>query len=45
MDPTYGYGLWLLVVVNTGIFFVFALSFFHPHSSRDWRAMGAFTAF
>jgi protein-S-isoprenylcysteine O-methyltransferase Ste14 len=45
MDPTYGYGLWLLVIVNTGIFFVFALSFFHPRSSRDWRAMGAFSAF
>jgi len=45
MDPSYGYGLWPLVILNTGIFFIFALSFFHPHSPRDWRAMGAFTAF
>lgn len=39
------YGLWPLVVLNTALFFVFAVSFFHPHTERDWRAMGAFTAF
>jgi len=39
------YGLWPLVVLNTALFVLFAASFFHPHSSRDWRAMGAYTAF
>ena len=41
----YGYGLWVLVVLNSAIFVIFALSFFHPKSGRDWRAMGAFSAF
>ena len=39
------YGLWGLVIVNTVIFGLFAASFFHPHSKRDWRAMGVFWAF
>jgi protein-S-isoprenylcysteine O-methyltransferase Ste14 len=39
------YGLWPLVVLNTALFVVFAASFFHPRTSRDWRAMGGFTAF
>src|SRR6266566_2441865 len=39
------YGLWPLVVVNTVLFAVFAASFFHPRTGRDWRAMGAFTGF
>lgn len=41
----YGYGLWVLVAVNSAIFILFALSFFHPRSRRDWRAMGAFSGF
>jgi hypothetical protein len=41
----YGYGMWGLVVVNSVIFIVFAVSFFHPSSRRDWRALGAFSAF
>ncbi len=41
----YGYGLWLLVVVNSLIFIIFAASFFHPRTSRDWRALGGFSAF
>ena len=45
MDPSFGYGLWILVIFNTGIFALFAFSFFHPKTARDWRAMGAFTAF
>ena len=40
-----GYGLWWLVGVNTLVFGLFAVSFFHPQSRRDWRAMGAFWAF
>jgi hypothetical protein len=33
------------VVINSAIFIAFAVSFFHPHTARDWRAMGAFSAF
>ena len=39
------YGLWPLVILNTALFVVFAMSFFHPKTKRDWRAMGAYTAF
>ena len=39
------YGLWPLVILNTALFALFAVSFFHPRSRRDWRATGAFTAF
>jgi protein-S-isoprenylcysteine O-methyltransferase Ste14 len=39
------YGLWPLVILNTALFVAFGLSFFHPRTTRDWRAMGAFTAF
>lgn len=41
----YGYGLWALVVINSAIFIVFALSFIRPGNRRDWKAMGGFTAF
>ncbi len=40
-----GYGLWVLVVINSLLFILFAISFFHPRTKRDWRAMGAFSAF
>ena len=39
------YGLWLLVVVNSAVFILFALSFFKPRTRRDWRSFGAFSAF
>jgi protein-S-isoprenylcysteine O-methyltransferase Ste14 len=39
------YGLWFLVLINSAIFIIFAVSFFHPRTKRDWRAMGAFSAF
>ena len=39
------YGIWPLVIVDTAIFAIFAASFFHPRSRRDWRAMGAYTGF
>lgn len=45
MSGDQAYGLWPLVVLNTGLFVVFAASFFHPRTRRDWRAMGAFSAF
>jgi protein-S-isoprenylcysteine O-methyltransferase Ste14 len=40
-----GYGLWFLVVLNSVLFIVLAASFFHPKTGRDWKAMGAFSAF
>lgn len=40
-----GYGLWSLVVLNSLLVILFAASFFHPHSRRDWRALGGFSAF
>lgn len=42
-DP--GYGLWSLVVINIAVFVIFAFSFTHPKTSRDWRSFGAFSAF
>ncbi len=39
------YGLWFLVLINSAVFIVFAVSFFRPRTKRDWRAMGAFSAF
>ena len=41
----YGYGLWVLVVFNSLLFIIFAASFFHPQSRRDWRVLGGFSAF
>lgn len=39
------YGLWSLVVLNSGVFIAFAFSFAKPLTSRDWRSFGAFSAF
>lgn len=39
------YGLWSLVVINTAVFVIFAFSFTHPRTARDWRSFGGFTAF
>lgn len=39
------YGLWVLVVINSAIFILFAFSFFKPKTPRDWRSLGAFSAF
>ena len=39
------YGLWMLVVLNSAIFLMFAFSFFKPQTARDWRTFGAFAAF
>lgn len=41
----YGYGMWFLVVVNTALVVLFAASFFHPRTKRDWRVLGSFSAF
>jgi protein-S-isoprenylcysteine O-methyltransferase Ste14 len=46
MDSTTpAYGLWLLVVLNSAVFIIFAFSFFKPRTRRDWRSFGAFSAF
>lgn len=39
------YGLWLLVIINTAVFVMFAFSFTHPRTARDWRSFGAFSGF
>ncbi len=45
MQQTNAYGLWTLVIINSAIFIVFAFSFYHPKTKRDWRSFGAFSAF
>lgn len=42
---TPAYGLWLLVIINSAVFIIFAFSFTRPRSRRDWRSFGAFAAF
>ena len=44
-NDTPAYGLWTLVVINSAIFIIFAFSFSHPQTKRDWRSFGAFSAF
>lgn len=39
------YGLWPLVIINSLIFIIFAFSFTRPKNLRDWRSLGAFSAF
>jgi len=39
------YGHWPLVMMNALVFIIFAFSFTHPRSARDWRSFGAFSAF
>lgn len=39
------YGLWLLVLINSAVFIIFAFSFTKPKTKRDWRSFGAFAAF
>lgn len=45
MNDSYAYGLWGLVVFNTVLLVLFAASFFHPRTKRDWRVLGGFSAF
>ncbi len=44
-DTVPAYGLWLLAVINSVVFIIFAFSFFKPRTKRDWRSFGAFSAF
>ncbi|MBI2798038.1 isoprenylcysteine carboxylmethyltransferase family protein [Candidatus Saccharibacteria bacterium] len=39
------YNLWWLVILNAAIFVIFAFSFTKPRTKRDWRSLGAFSAF
>lgn len=39
------YGLWVLAIINAAVFIMFAFSFTHPRTNRDWRSLGAFSAF
>lgn len=39
------YGLWTAVIFNIVVFGLFAYSAFKPRTKRDWRTLGAFTAF
>jgi protein-S-isoprenylcysteine O-methyltransferase Ste14 len=45
MSDAPAYGLWPLVVMNSALFIFFAFSFAKPQSRRDWRSLGAFSAF
>jgi protein-S-isoprenylcysteine O-methyltransferase Ste14 len=40
-----GYGLWGFAIINAAIFITFAFSFTRPKTKRDWRSLGAFSAF
>ena len=42
---TPAYGLWGLVILNSAVFLMFAVSFTQPQTPRDWRSFGAFAAF
>jgi len=45
MSDMSAYGLWGLVIINSAVFIIFALSFARPRTHRDWRSFGAFSAF
>lgn len=45
MSTDNGYGLWVLVILNSAVILIFAASFFHPRGKRDWRAFGLFSGF
>jgi protein-S-isoprenylcysteine O-methyltransferase Ste14 len=44
-DFSAAYGLWGVVILNSLIFSIFAASFTKTPASRDWRSLGAFSAF
>jgi len=45
MNAAPAYGLWSLVVLNSLVFVIFAFSFARPATPRDWRSLGALSAF
>ncbi len=44
-ESTQAYGFWWLVTINSLVFIIFAFRFAKPQSARDWRSLGAFSAF
>lgn len=44
-NSKYAYGLWGAVLFNIIFFGAFTLAVFRPVNKRDWRTMGAFSAF
>ena len=45
MNTVPAYGLWALVIINSAVFIIFLYSFAKPQSARDWRSLGALSAF
>jgi protein-S-isoprenylcysteine O-methyltransferase Ste14 len=45
MESIPAYGLWSLVIINSAVVIFFAFSFYKPKTKRDWRSLGAFSAF
>lgn len=45
MNDAPAYGLWLLVIISSLVFLIFAFSFTRPRTKRDWRSFSAFSAF
>jgi protein-S-isoprenylcysteine O-methyltransferase Ste14 len=45
MTDSPAYGLWFLALINAAVFILFAFSFAKPATPRDWRSLGAFSAF
>lgn len=45
MDEGSAYGVWSLAIINSLVFILFAFSFTRPRTTRDWRSLGAFSAF
>lgn len=45
MNYAPAYGLWMLVIINSLVFILFTFSFTKPRTARDWRSLGAFSAF
>ena len=44
-EINHAYGWWPLVLIHSAIFIAFAFAFTHPRTARDWRSLGAFSAF
>ena len=45
MTESYAYGMWPVAAISIGIFIFFGLSYLRPKKRREWRSMGAFSAF
>ncbi|HMA05212.1 MAG TPA: hypothetical protein VKO45_04725, partial [Methanomicrobiales archaeon] len=45
MADSSAYGLWTLVILYSVVFIGFAYAFTRPRTSRDWKSLGAFSAF